>query len=52
MTTTTWQVTLLSNGEDVILPIPQELMDLQGWKEGDNLEFINDENGTWKLQKL
>lgn len=52
-TTTTWQVTLESipDSEDLALPLPQELLDLKGWQEGDELEWIDNENGTWTLKK-
>lgn len=39
------------NGE-LILPLPQELLDLQGWKEGDDLEWTDNSDGTWSLSKV
>lgn len=38
------------NSDDLILPIPQPLLDQLGWKEGDDIEFIV-ENGVWYLKK-
>lgn len=36
---------------DLILPIPQTLLDQLGWKEGDNLEFSIDELGKIYIKK-
>jgi hypothetical protein len=36
---------------DLILPLPQELLDLQGWKEGDDLEWTDNGDGSWSLSK-
>lgn len=54
MNKSTWQVTIESvpDSDDLILPLPQELLDLKGWKEGDELEWIDNENGTWTLKKV
>lgn len=51
--TTTWQVTLESvpDSEELILPLPQELLDLKGWQEGDTLNWIDNGDGTWTLVK-
>jgi len=51
-TSTTWTVTLEQDGEDYILPIPQDLLDLQGWKEGDYLVWEDNNDGTWTLRKI
>lgn len=37
---------------DLILPIPQELLDKMGWKAGDNLEWAQDDKGRWILKKV
>lgn len=52
---TKWTVTVEENPEnpdEVILPLPQDLIDLQGWKEGDTLEWIDNNDGSWSLQKV
>ena len=51
---TTWTVTVEEDDEtgDLILPLPQEMLDLQGWTEGDTLEWIDNKDGTWSLQKV
>ena len=36
---------------DLILPFPDDLLESAGWKEGDTLEWIDNENGTWTLRK-
>ena len=37
---------------DLILPLPQEMLDHQGWIEGDTLEWIDLNNGSWQLKKV
>jgi hypothetical protein len=36
---------------DGILTFPPDLLEEAGWKEGDTLQWINLDNGTWQLQK-
>ena len=38
---------------DLILPLPKELLDKMGWKIGDELEWLQEANGSWviKLRK-
>lgn len=36
---------------DLILPIPQQLLDKLGWKEGDDIQFGVDEAGRIFLKK-
>jgi hypothetical protein len=51
---TQWTITIEEDPEtgDLILPLPQDLLDTQGWKEGDTIEWIDNKNGTWSLQKV
>jgi hypothetical protein len=51
--TTSWSITIEEDPEtgDLILPLPQDLLDLQGWTEGDILEWIDNKNGSWSLVK-
>jgi len=56
MTTTnkSWTVTVgeAEDGSgDLVLPLPQEMLDLQGWKEGDVLDWIDNKDGTWSIAK-
>jgi len=37
---------------DLILPIPQELLDQLGWVEGDSLEWVQSTSGSWLLSKV
>lgn len=50
---TTWEVKTHENPEtgEIILPIPPELMSRLGWKEGDQLEWKQEETGAWILSK-
>jgi hypothetical protein len=36
---------------DLILPLPQDLLDTQGWVEGDTLSWVDNKNGSWSLIK-
>ena len=52
---TTWIVTLeeAEDGSgDLVMPLPQEMLDLQGWKEGDTLNWKEGDNGSWTLSKI
>ena len=51
---TSWTVTIEENPdnlEELILPLPPELLELQGWVEGDTLEWIDNKDGSWCIQK-
>jgi hypothetical protein len=37
---------------DLLLPIPQTLLDNMGWKEGDEIDFSLDEEGRYILRKV
>lgn len=37
---------------DLILPIPQPVLDSLGWKEGDDVDFDVREDGTFLLKKV
>lgn len=36
---------------DLILPIPQPVLDSLGWKEGDDVKFDIREDGTFLIQR-
>ena len=38
--------------KDLILPLPEEFLKLQGWIEGDTLEWIDNKDGSWSIQKV
>jgi hypothetical protein len=48
-----WEVITQEDPEtgDLILPIPPELLSRLGWKEGDQLEWKQDINGSWILAR-
>ena len=46
-----WTVTVEEDGDDLVLPLPQELLDQVGWLTGDTLNWQNEEDGTWTLTK-
>jgi hypothetical protein len=49
-----WTVTVEEDPEtgELILPLPQDMLDMQGWKEGDTLEWQDNGDGSWALIKL
>jgi hypothetical protein len=38
--------------DDAILPFPQEMLDEVGWMPGDNLKWVDREDGTWEIRKV
>jgi AbrB family looped-hinge helix DNA binding protein len=40
------------NNGDLILPIPQPVLDRLNWKEGDSLDISLDKNGKIYLKKM
>jgi bifunctional DNA-binding transcriptional regulator/antitoxin component of YhaV-PrlF toxin-antitoxin module len=52
-TNTRWEMKVEEDPEtgELILPLPQELLDIQGWKEGDELEWTDNGDGSWILTK-
>ena len=52
---TSWTITLEEADDgtgDLVLPLPQDLLDGAGWKEGDTIEWIDNNNGTWSMKKV
>ena len=45
-------ISLIEDGDDLILPLPERLLEEAGWKEGDMLDWADNGNGTWTLKKL
>ena len=37
--------------KDLILEFPDSLMEMTGWKIGDTLEWVPQDNGSWLLRK-
>ena len=51
---TSWELTVEEDpvtGE-LILQLPKEFLDVQGWKEGDELDWTNNKDGSWILSKV
>lgn len=44
----TWTLTVT---EDGILSLPEDLLNETGWKEGDCLSWINNNDGSWSIVK-
>ncbi len=49
-----WTITTKEDPEtgEIVLPLPEDLMVNQGWKEGDTLEWIEDADGSWIIKKV
>ena len=50
---THWTVTVEEDPEtgDLLLPLPEDLLKLQGWVPGDTIAWIENKDGTWSIQK-
>ena len=52
---TSWVVTLEEADDgsgDLVMPLPQDFLDQQGWKEGDTLDWKDNKDGSWSIQKV
>jgi hypothetical protein len=51
---TSWTITVEEDPEtgDLILPLPQDFLDQQGWVEGDTLDWVDNKDGSWSIQKV
>ena len=49
-----WEITLEEDPEtgELILPLPKELLEQEGWEEGDELDWIDNGDGTWQIVKV
>lgn len=43
--------TTLTVDDDGVLQIPDDMLEHLGWKEGDTLEWIDNEDGSFMLKK-
>lgn len=51
---TKWTITVEEADDgsgDAILPLPPDLLEQAGWKEGDTLLWKDEGNGAWSLTK-
>jgi hypothetical protein len=45
-------VSLIEDGDDLILPLPERLLEETGWNAGDLLDWSDNGNGSWTLKKV
>ena len=50
----TWTITVEEDPEtgECILPFPEDFLAEASWKEGDTLNWIENKDGSWSLEKL
>jgi len=46
-----WVVELIEEGEDLILPLNDEIIEATGWKPGDELLWEQKAGNAWTLRK-
>jgi len=46
-----WTVTVLADGDELVLPLPDDMLKEVGWKTGDVLQWIKRDDESWMLQK-
>jgi len=49
---TTYTVTLEEDGDECILPLPDEVLDALDWQEGDILDWIINDDNTITIKKI
>lgn len=49
---TSFTVTLEEDGDDCILPLPDEILDQLDWQEGDMLDWIVNDDNTITIKKV
>lgn len=49
--TKSWTVTVEQDGEDLILPLPEDMLKEVGWITGDVLQWHDNNDGTWSIMK-
>jgi hypothetical protein len=47
-----YTIELIEDGDDLILPLPERLLEEAGWKDGDLLDWTDNGNGSWTLKKI
>jgi hypothetical protein len=48
-----WTITVEEDPDtgDLLLPLPPDLLEMQGWQSGDTLTWIDNKDGSWSLTK-
>jgi hypothetical protein len=44
-------VTLIEDGDDLILPLSANILASTGWIEGDTIKWTDNGNGSWTMSK-
>jgi len=55
MTVTRWSAEIVEDPDqpgELLLDLGQTLCDTLGWRVGDQLEWIDNRDGTWTLKKI
>lgn len=54
METMRWTITVEEDPEtgELLLPLPADFLAMQGWVEGDTLEWNDNGDGSWSLTKV
>jgi len=49
-----WEITVEEDPKtgDLILPLPEDFLQQAGWKEGDEVEWKENSDGSWLLSKI
>lgn len=49
-----WTITVEEDPEtgELLLPLPEDLLKIQGWNTGDTFEWEDNEDGSWSLRKV
>jgi len=50
----TWTVTVGEDPEskELVIPFPEDMLKLLDWKEGDAIDFTENEDGSWTVSKV
>lgn len=46
-----WTVTVLTDGDELVLPLPEDMLKEVGWKTGDVLQWVKRDDESWMLKK-
>ncbi len=46
-----WTVTVQADGDELVLPLPDSLLEEVGWKTGDVLQWVKRDDESWMLTK-
>jgi hypothetical protein len=54
MANKSWTINLEEDPKtgDLILPLNDDILEGTGWKTGDNIEWIDNKNGSWTMKKI